>query len=185
MSRPKSDPLEEVKVGREGNEVASLDTPPPSTKQVAADLVAKAKVLFPDGLPDDSPFATLAKDSMLQEANRVGMNYGAFMSDAELRLVLEAHRHAASAPRGKPLPKQPPVPMHEPPKVELKNVPASKTNAWTVANTEPKNVSLSGQMVVMSPGKRIELRHYGADKLNSMVQQGIKLVPVAAEPAKR
>lgn len=179
----KHDPLEDAKIGKDGEPPAVRNG-----KDQARELLAEAIKMFPHGVPDDSPFAKMSRDGMLNAGNSVGMTLGPLMQLDELRLALEYWRQKkqvqaplASTPVGsKPLDQPPPVPSQPVRKRKIRGVPHSESGAWTVMLKdvrEPKRVSIAGQICTLRQGAKIEARHYTEQQIQSMVEQGVELKP--------
>lgn len=180
MAKPtKSDPLTQAARTRDGEPQEAV-----TGKEKAAELVAEAVDALPAGLPEDSPYIDRSRDAMLNEAAKLGITLGVFMTEDELRIVLEHTRQTAiakqvsTAPEGSGMrPEPPPVPPPPPdvPRVKLRGVPESKSGMWIVRNDQPKSVSLQGQICIIHPNSIIERRHYGDAQLQALADSGLKL----------
>lgn len=176
-TKTKHDLLEQAKIGNDG-EPAIVKT----AREQAKDLLAKATEMFPQGLPANSVFAQMSRDSLLGEGNRVGMTLGPLMSVEEQRLALEYYRAAqamaptASTPVGAEKREEPPpVPMQRVERKKIQGVPHSPSGVWRVKNQLPKNVSIGGQICVMHSGHIIRDKHYLARDIAAMAAQGLEL----------
>lgn len=183
----KSDPLTQAARTREGEPQETA-----SGREKADELVAEAREALPAGLPEDSPWAdkAMTRDKMLQESAKLGITLAVFISEDDLRFVLEHERQIAiakqvsTAPQGsEPRPEPPPVPQPPPdkPRIKLRGVPESETGMWITRNEQPKNVSLQGQMCVIHANSIIERRHYGDAQLQAIADSGVKLEPYTPE----
>lgn len=186
MANPKStksDPLTQAARTREGEPQEAA-----TGREKADELVHEAHHALPAGLPDDSPYAAkeMNRDKMLQEAAKAGITLGVFMSEEDLRIVLEHERQQAlakqvsTAPQDsgvRPEPPPVPPPLPDKPRAKLRGVPESSTDMWITRNEQPKMISLQGQMCVIHANSIIERRHYGDAQLQSMADSGIKLEP--------
>lgn len=179
------DALEEQKLDQSGDPIAIK-----SQRDVAARLVHEAREAIPAGVADASPYKRLSKDELIAEAARLDMRFGAWLSEDDLRLVVEHYRLKLSgAPAVSQIAPQPPVPMQPSPPVKIRGLKESPSNTWIVRRTnfvhsmngqmEPPLVSVgNGQMARLRSGARIELRHYTVQILEGMVNQGVDLIPI-------
>ena len=76
------DPLEEQKIGAEGEVMVEEDA-----KKTASRLIADARADLPKGVPASSPYVPNGKDQLISDANRLGISCGALLSLEDLRLV--------------------------------------------------------------------------------------------------
>lgn len=174
------DPLAESKINREGE-----PTDDRNPQQVVVGIVDNAKREFPEGLPEGSVFAQMSMDTMLQEANRIGLTLAPLIKEKDLRLVLEHRRQTTVSapvggiPAGIAIERAPdPVPMlGAQPKPKITPA-ASPTGKWVVSNEPKKACSFGGQIFHVKKGAIIELRHYGEDGISAIRNQGVELQPI-------
>jgi hypothetical protein len=152
------------------------------SKDAARELVRSAAAALPGGLPEASPYRKFARDALLAEAARLDMRLAPLMTEEELPLVLEHMRQQIVAgAKPSPVPAQPPVPMQPAPPVKIRGLKPSESGRWVVRTNptdKPKNVSIGGQMTTLRTGKVIDAAYYGPGQIQSIVDQGVKLVPV-------
>lgn len=171
------DALEAQKLGPEGEQHSQKNL------RAAVDrLVSEAKEALPAGVPPDSPYRRMSKDEVIAEAARLDLRIGGMVTEDELRLVAE-HARQKLTRVGAPLPSAPPppVPMQVAPPVKIRGVKPSPTNTWRVdyVGDKPPTVSVgSGHVTQLHRGATIDLNHYGQALVQSMVDQGVKLIPI-------
>ena len=173
------DPLEEQKIGAEGEVMVEEDA-----KKTASRLIADARADLPKGVPASSPYVPYGKDQLISDANRLGISCGALLSLEDLRLVCE-HARTKIARAGAPTarPAQAAVPEQRVVPVKIRGIKESPTNTWRVVETrEPNRIPTvsfgNGQLSKLGNGAVLELRHYDRRTLQSIVDQGIKLIPI-------
>lgn len=152
-----------------------------TAKELARDLVKAAKVMMPAGLPSTSPYAKFTHDQAVNEAARLDMRLSPFMEPAELLLVIENIRLAiVRGDERSPDPAAPPVPMPPPKLLKLRGVKPSPTNTWVVQcpSDKPKSVNVNGHMTLMRNGKIVNSAYYSPVTLQSLIDQGLKLLPI-------
>lgn len=152
-----------------------------TARELSQRLVIEARVAVTK-VPPNSPYAKLDQDQMLNEAARLGIRVGSLLTEDDLRFVIE---HARIKLMGAGTPKvadpNPPVQQPPPKAVRIRGLKPSPTNTWRVVcpGDKPRTVSVGhGQMSTLSNGKIINLRNYGERILQSIVDQGVKLVPI-------
>lgn len=153
-----------------------------TAKEQARDLVAAAKAALPAGLPATSPYAKFTHDQAVNEAARLDMRLAPFMEPRDLLLVIENMRLAiVRGEERSPDPVAPPVPMPAPKQLRLRGVKPSPTNTWVVQcpGDRPKQVSVGGgHMTQMRNGKIVNAAYYSAATMQSLIDQGLKLIPI-------
>jgi hypothetical protein len=175
----RGDPLEDAKLGNDGEPLAEN-----AAKDTARKLIAEATAALPKGVPASSPYAGYGRDALISEAVRMSISVGALMEDPDLRLVCEhARLRIARANAPAKLPVQAPVEEQRVVPVKIRGLKDSPTNRWRVVESRmPEHipyVSLGdGQMWKPRNGAILELRHYSKQRLQSLVDQNVKLVPV-------
>lgn len=160
-----------------------------SLKEIAQSAVAAARGAMPDGLPPASQYASLSIDEVIAEAARYGFRLGNFVTEDELRLVTEyARRRHSEGQTPKTRAAAPPVPMQPAPQARIRGLKPSPSNTWRVecpvnmnngSMVNYKQVSVGGgQMANMRHGAIVSANHYSPQVLQSMVDQGLKLIPL-------
>lgn len=176
MAKVRLDELEREKLDQDGESIAQQ-----SARAVADRMVLEAKAVVTKVQPS-SPYAKLNRDQLLGEAARLDVRVGSLLPEEDLRIVLEHARLKLTGMTAvKPADPAPPVPASPVKPVRIRGLKPSPTNTWVVRcpGDKPRQVSVGGgQMTWFRNGKRVELRHYGEVVLQSLVDQGVKLVPI-------
>lgn len=176
MAKPRLDELEQAKLDKDGESLSGI-----TAKEIAGRLVAEAKSAIAKVAPE-SPYARYDRDRLIGEAARLDIRVGALLGEEELRLVLEHQRQKLSgATVVKLADPAPPVQPAAPRAVRIRGLKSSPTNTWRVVcpGDKPRTVSVGhGQMSTMANGKIVALRNYGEKILQSLVDQGVKLIPI-------
>jgi len=180
MAKPRIDELESQKLGPSGARQTER-----TDKDVARAFVEEAKRALPDGLAERSPYRTLERREIVEEASHFGFRLGQHVTEDELRLITEylavkakqAVTRRTSAPP-EPLPVEPPKP------IKIRGLKPSQSNTWRVhlPVDRPKTMAVGGgQMATLRNGTTVNANHYSLAILQSFVDQGLKLTPIEEE----
>jgi hypothetical protein len=175
-NKPRLDALEAQKQGPAGESLAEQ-----SAKDIAIGMVREARAALPNGVPDKSPYKTLSRDDLVNEAARLDIRVIALMTEEDGRFVLEHARQQMATSRAPQIDNQPPPPPCPVKQLKIRGLKPSPTNTWRVQcdPEKPPNVSVgSGQMSRLRNGAIINGNHYEQRVLQGFVDQGIKLVPI-------
>lgn len=152
-----------------------------TARDLAHRVVIEARAAI-SKVPATSPYAKLDRDQMLSEAARLDIRVAPLLAEDDLRFVIE-HARIKLMGAGAPKVADPSPPVQQPPPkaVRIRGLKPSPTNTWRVVcpGDKPRTVSVgNGQMSTLANGKIVALRNYGDRILQSIVDQGVKLVPI-------
>lgn len=179
-AKPRLDELESQKLGPTGARQTER-----TDKDVARALVEDAKRALPDGLAERSPYRSLEKSEIVQEAAHFGFRLGQYVTEDELRLITEylAVRAKQAVARRQSAPPEP-VPMQPIVPVKIRGLKPSASNTWRVhlPVDRPKTMAVGGgQMATFRNGTTVCANHYSLAIIQSFVDQGLKLTPIEDE----
>ncbi len=180
MARPRLDELESQKLGPTGARQSER-----TDKEVARAVLEEAKRALPDGLAERSPYRTLTATEIVQEAAHFGFKLGQWVTEDELRLIVEylAVRAKQAVTRRPSAPPEP-VPMQPAAPVKIRGLKPSASNTWRVIlpTDRPRTIAVGGgQMATLRNGALVCANHYSLAVLESFVHQGLKLKPIEDE----
>ncbi len=182
MAKPRLDDLESQKLGPTGARQSER-----TDKEVARAAVEEARRALPDGLAERSPYRTLTATEIVQEAAHFGFRLGQWVSEDELRLIVEYLAvRAKQAVTRRPVAPPEPVPMQPEAPVRIRGLRPSASNTWrvTLPTDRPRTIAVGGgQMATLRNGALVNVNHYSLAILQSFVDQGLKLRPVEEELA--
>jgi hypothetical protein len=177
MAKIRLDELEQQKLDDKGESIASN-----SARELADRMVMEARAVVGKAVSPASPYARYDRDRLSGEAARLDIRIASLLGEDDLRFVVE---HARIKLSGAGAPKLAdvvtPVPQPLPKAAKIRGLKPSPTNTWRVVcpGDRPRTVSVgNGQMSTLANGKIVQLRNYGERILQSIVDQGVKLVPI-------